>query len=313
MDRKSLRGKLTFWRVACIGLALVAIGALGWRGLRPMGTVFEHHVARIKIEGLITGDRDSLDLIDRVANSNAAAVIVEIDSPGGTTTGSERIYDHLRRLSEKKPTVTVVRGLAASGAYIAALGTDHIIAQGTSLVGSIGVLFEYPNFAKLLDTVGVKFESVKSSPLKAAPNGLEPTSPEARAALAALVSDAYDWFKNLVKTRRNMSDGELAVVSDGRVFSGRQGIGLKLVDDIGDEQTARAWLEHEKHIAPSLPVRDWEKSNRLDRFGLLGSAAALAEAGGMDDLAQWLRRSAMIEQLHVLDGMLALWQGGAGG
>jgi protease-4 len=311
IDRRLLRKKLTFWRVAAIGALIIAVGIAGWRGLRPVAS-FEHHIARINIEGLITGDRDTLDLIGRVARSNASAVIVSIESPGGTTTGSERVYDELRRLSEKKPTVAVVRGMAASGAYIAALGTDHIVAQGNSLVGSIGVLFEFPNFAKLLDTVGVRFESVKSSPLKAAPNGLEPTSPEARAALAALVSDAYDWFKNLVKTRRMMSDAELAAVSDGRVFSGRQGIGLKLIDEMGDEKTAIFWLEREKNIPHDLNVRDWEKTNRLDRFGLLGSAAALAELAGMSDAAQWLRQSAFIEQNRVLDGLLAVWQGGAG-
>jgi protease IV len=312
LDRHSLRRKLRAWRVLAVIAVIIAVGALGWRGLRPATRLFESHIARITIEGIITGDRETLELIDHVAQSNAAAVIVSIESPGGTTTGSERVYDELRRLAEKKPVVAVVRGMAASGAYIAALGTDHIIAQGNSLVGSIGVLFQFPNFAKLLDTVGVQVESVKSSPLKAAPSGVEPTSPEARAALAALVSDAYDWFKNLVKTRRAMSDAELAAVSDGRVFSGRQGIKLKLIDEIGDERSAQSWLEHEKNI-PHVPIRDWEPKGRFDRFGLLGSAAALADGAGMTDIAQWLRRSAQIEQNHVLDGMLSLWQGGAGG
>ena len=110
-------------------------------------------------------------------------MLISIDSPGGTTTGAERLFEAIRRLSAKKPTVAVVGTLAASGGYIAALGADQIVAQGNSLVGSIGVLVEYPNFAKLLDTIGVKVEDVKSSPLKASPNGFEPTTPEARAAL----------------------------------------------------------------------------------------------------------------------------------
>ena len=103
------------------------------------------------------------------------------------------------RLKAKKPMVVVVEGLAASGGYIAALASDHIVAQQSSLVGSIGVLFQFPNFTDLLKTVGVKVEEVKSSPLKAAPNGFEPTSPEARAALDALVKDSYAWFRGLVK------------------------------------------------------------------------------------------------------------------
>ena len=126
-------------------------------------------------------------------------MLVSIDSPGGTTTGAERLYDAIRRLSVKKPTVAVVGTLAASGGYIAALGADEIVAQGNSLVGSIGVLVEYPNFAKLLDKIGVKVENVKSAPLKASPNGFEPTTPEARAALASIVDDSFVWFKELVK------------------------------------------------------------------------------------------------------------------
>ena len=100
---------------------------------------------------------------------------------------------------QRKPMVVVVDGLAASGGYIAAISADHIVAQDTSLVGSIGVLFQYPNFTDLLKSLGVKVEEIKSSPLKAAPNGFEPTSPEARAAIEAIVMDSYAWFRGLVQ------------------------------------------------------------------------------------------------------------------
>ena len=142
----------------------------------------------------------------------------------------------------------VVDGLAASGGYIAAMSADHIVAQGTSLVGSIGVLFQYPNFTDLLKTIGVKVEEIKSSPLKAAPNGYEPTSPEARAAIEALVKDSYAWFRGMVRDRRHMDDATLERVADGRVFTGRQGVELKLVDEIGNEQTAIDWLAKEKGL-----------------------------------------------------------------
>ncbi len=148
--------------------------------------------------------------------------------------------------------------MAASGAYIAALGADRIFVRGNSIVGSIGVLVEYPNVSGLMDKVGVKLESIKSSPLKAAPNGFEPTSEEARAAMAALIADSFDWFKGLVKDRRGLSDEELAKVDDGRVFTGRQGLPLKLVDAIGDEREAIAWLEKDRGVAKNLPVRDYK-------------------------------------------------------
>src|SRR5436189_4750610 len=130
----------------------------------------------------------------------------------------------------KKPIVVVLECLAASGGYITASAADHIVARQGSLVGSIGVLFQFPNFTDLMKTVGIKVEEIKSSPLKAAPNGFEPTSPEARAAIDALVKDSYAWFRGLVKERRGMDDAQIEKVADGRVSTGRQAVELKLID-----------------------------------------------------------------------------------
>src|SRR5580700_5358107 len=201
VDRRRIRRKLTFWRVAAAVVAIAAIVTVGVM-VTPGGRgalTASGSIARVNIEGLIRSDQDRVEALERLANSKAAAVIVHINSPGGTTAGSEQLYDSLMRLKEKKPLVVVVEGLAASGGYITAIAADHIVAQQSSLVGSIGVLFQYPNFSELLKTVGVKVEEVKSSPLKAAPNGFEPTSPEARAALDSLVKDSYAWFRGLVK------------------------------------------------------------------------------------------------------------------
>src|SRR5205085_10977546 len=169
-------------------VALVALAAVLARG-SGLSVRSGSYIARVTISGLIRGNQERVEALGRLAKSSARAVIVHVDSPGGTTAGSEQLYDALRLIAQQKPTVVVVDGLAASGGYITALAADHIISQGTSLVGSIGVLFQIPNFAELMKTVGVKVEEVKSSPLKAAPNGLEPTRPEARAARDALVKD----------------------------------------------------------------------------------------------------------------------------
>ena len=181
--------------------------------------------------------------------------------------------------------VVVVDGLAASGGYIAALASDHIIAQSASLVGSIGVLFQYPNFSDLLKTIGVKVEEVKSSPLKAAPNGFEPTSPEARAALAAVVMDSYDWFKKLVRDNRKMDDGPRSTkVADGRVFTGRQAIELKLIDEIGNEKTARRLARQGKERRPQRPpVRDYRLRPRLGDLPFLHVAAGRHARRGRAD------------------------------
>jgi protease-4 len=190
------------------------------------------------------------------------------------------------------------------------MSSDHIVAQDTSLVGSIGVLFQYPNVSELLKTVGVKVEEIKSSPLKAAPNGFEPTSPEARAAIEALVKDSYDWFRNMVRDRRHMDDETLQRVTDGRVFTGRQGLENKLIDEIGNEKTALSWLEKEKGVKADTPVRDWQLKPRLSDLTILHLATRIVlDAVGLSGLAERIDAVGSLQTLERLnlDGLLALW------
>jgi protease-4 len=242
-------------------------------------------------------------------------VIVHVDSPGGTTAGSEQLHEALKGVAAAKPMVVVVDGLAASGGYIAAMSADHIVAQETSLVGSIGVLFQYPNFTEVLKTVGIKVEEIKSSPLKAAPNGFEPTSPEARAAIEALVKDSYAWFRGMVRDRRKMDEATLQAVTDGRVFTGRQGVALKLVDEIGNEKTAIAWLAKEKGLKADTPVRDWQLKPRFGDLSILHLAARYAlEAVGLGALVERAETWSAIQAIDRLnlDGLLALWHAPTG-
>lgn len=311
IDRRRLRRRLGWWRMAAIAAVGVAAIVLVSRVTGADSTdKLTPHIARLSLQGMILGDKDTIDLVKKIGESNQAkAVLLTIDSPGGTTTGAEKLYDELRRLNEKKPVVAVVGAVAASGAYIAAIAADTIVAQGNSLVGSIGVLFQYPNFYKLLDSVGVKVEEVKSSPLKAAPNGLEPTSEAARAAIASLVADSYTWFKDLVKERRHLDDAGLAKVSDGRVFTARQGVPLKLVDILGGEREAISWLEKNKGLAKDLPVRDWKKKGSLERLGLVEGAASVSRVVGLESVAAVLDQAVATERRGSLDGLLAIWQG----
>ena len=314
VDRRRMRRKLTFWRVFAILLAIGAVIAVGV-GLRGQGNGVltagtAGSIARVTITGLIRGDQQRVEALERLARSPAKAVIVHINSPGGTTSGSEELHDSIKRLKEQKPTVVVVDGLAASGGYIAALASDHIVAQETSLVGSIGVLFQYPNVTDLMRTIGVRVEEIKSSPLKAAPNGFEPTSPEARAAIEAIVMDSYAWFRGLVKDRRQLDDAALDRVADGRVFTGRQGVQLKLVDELGDEKTAVAWLAKEKSIDPKTPVRDYRLRDRLSDLPFLHTAAVVTlDALGLSALARRIETSGAMQAIERLnlDGLLALW------
>lgn len=310
IDRRRLRRRVTFWRVFAVVAVLVALAGLiaGAGGARYIEKSTAH-VARVTIGGLIRNDKQRVEMLEEIAKSGAKAVLVIIDSPGGTVTGSEQLYNALRKLNEKKPVIAVVEGSAASGAYIAAIGTERIFAPRSAIVGSIGVIFQYPNFHQLLQKIGVDVESIKSSPLKASPNGLEPTSPEAKAAVASLVADSYAWFKDLVKERRAMDAATLAKVSDGRVFTAAQGLPLKLIDEIGDEKAARAWLAKNKNVPADLTTRDWKGKSVGSEFRWLSALAPLFDYAGFSNLAAALSNDSLLRAAAStqLDGLLALW------
>ncbi len=309
-DRRRLRRKLTVWRVLAFGALLIAVVTVGLVAAGGTGRFGDARpqIARISVSGLITGDARMTELLRRVGDTGSVSgVVISISSPGGTTTGSEELFQGIRELAGKKPTVAFVDGTAASGAYITALAADRIVARETSLIGSIGVLFQYPDVSKLLGTIGVSVEEVKSSPLKAEPSGFRPTSPEARAALQAVVNDTYSWFKDLVRNRRGMSDGELAAVSDGRVFSARQALPLKLIDQLGTERDAIAWMERERKVGTGLPVRDW-RPRGPSTFSLWSAAAFGADLFGLGQIGSALRAGASTAAGVELTGMLALWR-----
>jgi protease-4 len=314
VDRRRMRRKLTFWRVTAVFVAIAAVvgGAVMFAGNRGALTAAAAggSIARVTIEGLIRGSRQRTEALDRLADSNAKAVIVHINSPGGTVSGSEELHASLLRLKAKKPMVVVVDGMAASGGYIAAMASDRIMAQQSSIVGSIGVIFQYPNFTDLLKTIGVQVESIKSSPLKASPNGLEPTTPEARAAVEALVKDSYDWFRNMVRDRRSLDQAALDRVADGRVYTGRQALELKLIDGLGDELAAVDWLAKEKGIDPKTPVRDYRLNPRFSDLPFLHTAVVgLLDAVGLSALAEHFKDWGAVQAVERLnlDGLVALW------
>jgi protease IV len=308
VDRRRLRRRLSLWRFiafATVAIALIAVVAatLGADFLKAQ----TRHIARIKIEGFIGDQTENAKLIADIQRSNAAAVIVVIDSPGGSTSGGEALYANLLELSKVKPTVAQIDGLGASAAYMAAIATNHVVARRTALVGSIGVLIQFPNVAGLMNLVGVKLEEVKSSPLKAAPNGFEPSSPEALAALAAVVNDTYGWFKAIVKERRKMDDARLTIVADGRIFTGQQALDLGLIDQIGSEAEALAYLKTTHNIDPTTPIRDWSVPRDIGNLGLMRTlVAAAAESLGAGDFAQVLR-SAHVGHAGTLDGLVSVW------
>ena len=230
--------------------------------------------------GVISEDaaREKLfaDLLER---DNVKAVILRINSPGGTTAGAEGLYADIRRLAGEKPVVAVLGEVAASGGYIAAIGADHIIGRGNTLTGSIGVILEYPDLTEVMDRLGIGLETVRSSELKAEPSPFRPTNPVARARDEALVEESYQWFRGLVGERRGLEGTALDAVSNGGVFTGRLALESGLIDAIGGEVEAIAWLESQNAELGELPVRDW--AVEADRTILGSILGRITPTGGI--------------------------------
>ncbi|MEM0987971.1 MAG: signal peptide peptidase SppA [Pseudomonadota bacterium] len=274
IERRKTRRSLTLWRIlAIVALVIAVIALLPRPGFGPAGS----HIARIAVDGFILDEpkRERL-ILDLADDSAVKAVIVRVNSPGGTVTVSESLYLALRRVAEVKPVVAVMSEYAASGGYITAIAGDYIVARGNTLTGSIGVVAEVPNVSGLMEMLGVGVTRIKSAPLKAEPNVTEPPSPEALRAQEALILDMFDWFQGLVADRRGLANASLAAVTDGRAFTGRQALQLGLVDALGDEGTAVAWLEETREIDSGLPIldHDWRDPDVPWPLQQLGDAAA---------------------------------------
>ncbi|MET3793537.1 signal peptide peptidase SppA [Aquamicrobium terrae] len=306
IDRRRLRRKLTFWRALTVVLVALAIaGIASW--FRDDGLSAVSHIAKVKIEGTITQDDKLLERLERIRKSSrVAGVIVQVNSPGGTTTGGESIYEAIRKIAAEKPVVAEVSTLAASAGYMIASATDHIVARQSSIVGSIGVLIQYPDVTGLMDKMGIKLEEVKSSPLKAAPSPFKPTTEEERAMVRRLIMDSYDWFVDLVAERRSLPRDQVLTLADGSIFTGRQALQNKLVDSLGGEDEAVAWLESQG-VGPDLRVIEWKPSEGAT--GLIWSQAlarTVARALGLPEPSGDVLKELGMERLF-LDGLVSRW------
>ena len=289
LERRAYKRRLAFWRVTAVVALVLAVGAAAGR-FHAGGD----YVSRLDVDGIILSDTSrARALADLTLDDGARALIVRIDSPGGTVVGGETLYRNLRAVAEKKPVVAVMGGTATSAGYMAAIGADHIVANPGSLTGSIGVLLQTADLTGLLEKLGVKPETVKSRPLKAQPNPLEPFTPEARAAIRSVVLDLYGMFVDMVSERRAMPREKVLGLADGRVFTGRQALSNGLVDALGNETEARDWLAETHKVLRTLPVKDLKIAHEGEPWrDLMGSL---------------LGKTLLSERLR-LDGLISLWQ-----
>jgi protease-4 len=311
LDRRHLRRHLSFWRIVAIVASTFAVAAFVLSGERGLELAARRQIARVSIEGMITENREQLRLLERVGNANhVQAVILFLNSPGGTTAGGEALFEALRRLAEKKPVVAQFGTVAASAAYLAGLGADHIVARGNTITGSVGVIMQWPEVTQLLDKIGVKMNELKSGPLKANPSPFRPLDEAGRELTQHMIAEGHRWFIGLVASRRGIATSEVPGLEQGRVFSGREALTHKLVDEIGGEPDAVKWLEEKRNVRKGLKIVDWKPDRRSNWWlppGAVTRLASLVMGGIGGDLSTHIAQDRTLGTLS-LDGLVSVWQ-----
>ncbi|GGB47235.1 Clp protease [Roseibium aquae] len=306
-----MRRKLSFWRIVTFVLiaAFLIFGLVYSTGQFSGETKRAPHIARIAIDGVIVEDRGLTRMIERIGDSRTVqGVIVSVNSPGGTTTGGEVLFEALRQLAGKKPVVSEIRTVGASAGYMVAIAADHTVARYNSITGSIGVLFQFGNAEKLLDTIGVDIDAVKSSELKAEPDFYSPATNDAKDMLSDLVMGSYDWFVRLVADRRGLDEQQARALADGRIFIGQTAHENGLIDAIGGEAAAISWLESERNVPADLPVLTWSvQDDDLDLPFLSRVADSLGEGLATGFLGSAEGAKGLIPRGLMLDGLVSVW------
>jgi protease IV len=292
LDRLYLKSQITKWRILAVVFAVAAL-IISAERFNKHSPIEKEFVARLTLDGIITDNQKIYTLIDDLAdNPKAKAVIIWLDTPGGSAVAGEETFRHLRTLSQKKPVVAVMRSLSASAGYMIALGADHIFAREGTITGSIGVMVESAEVTDLAEKLGIKPIIIKSSPLKGVPSPLEKVSPESERVIRELITDFYNHFVDMVAERRNLPRDKVVTLADGRVYSGKSAFQNKLIDAIGGEEDAMNWLVKEKNIKQGLDIKDIKIDEEISLFGGLAESIA----------GKIFQKSSV-----MLDGMVAIW------
>lgn len=257
IDRYKLKNSVNKWKFIALILFLIALFTIFYHKGDSVSEIKSDYIASIDITGMLMQNKETIKSLNKIANdSNIKAVLVNINSSGGTGVGGESLYREFRKIAEKKPIVASIGEIGASAAYMAAIGTDRIYAYDISLVGSIGVIIMNIEVSELAKKHGINLELIKSSPLKGIPNYFEKLNGQQKEYIQSLVNESNKFFIELVKKRRSLSEDDLKKVSDGRIFTGSKANKLKLIDQIGDGADAVKWLQSKENLK-NLEVKNY--------------------------------------------------------
>ncbi len=293
-DRARLKKDVKRWRMLAL-LFLVGGLIFALREQSPLQAPGANYIARVEITGFIGDDLKREEMFEKIAKDNAAkAVVIRFDSPGGTALGGEELYRTIKDLSEKKPVVAVMRTACTSACYMASLGTSHMKARDSSITGSVGVILEKAEVTELSKNLGIEPSNDRTGELKAAPSPFKKFTESERTYIQGVVDNSFSFFLDLVVNRRKLTPEAITLVKDGRIFTGKQAINLGLIDAIGGEKEAVAWLEKEKKIPQNLKFKDVKPEK--EKSGLFGA------------LEQSARRLIFGSNTQTLDGLISIWQ-----
>ncbi|HEY9816083.1 MAG TPA: signal peptide peptidase SppA [Candidatus Obscuribacterales bacterium] len=209
----------------------------------PFSRRFRKQIARIEVTGAIaSGTRKQvLNALKVVEERKFPALLLRIDSPGGTVGDSQEIYQALMKLRDKVKIVASFGNISASGGVYIGMGAEHIVANPGTITGSIGVILRGNNLERLLEKIGVSFKVIKSGPYKdILAFDRELTDPE-KDILQTLIDTSYHQFVRTVAEGRNLTIEAVKSFADGRIFTGEQALDLGVVDRLGTEEDARRW------------------------------------------------------------------------
>ena len=300
---KWYRRKLFIWRI----FSFVLIVSLFFIFFTNPNTNISSkpHIANYSIDGLLVNADQILEDLEYLEYEDSVkAIIITVDSPGGTTVSAEEIFLKIRSISSKKPIVVVMKNIATSGAYLFSIGADRIFARENTITGSVGVLLQWARIDQGLEKLGVEMKEVKSGNLKAEPDLFGESDEEAIALTQRIVDETYTWFLNLVKERREIGEYVVRQISDGRILTGRQALELNLIDEIGGNNEAKLWLIENKAVNNDLEILIYGQ-NKNANFIELSVAKIMDYFNINSSHGNGLKNNL---SLINIDGLLSIWQ-----
>ena len=246
---ESLNSKVKLWRTLTFLMVFILLILSNYVDISSISNFLNNeYIAKVNIDGKIETNEELNNLLKSIAkDDHIKGLMLNINSPGGTITGSEILYQNIRNIAKRKPVVALLNDFAASGGYMTAVAADYIIGRHTTITGSIGVIMQYVGIKSLAEKMGISLKSIKSSNLKAATSPLEELTEEKEESVRRIVNESYKYFVDIVADRRKMEKDQVLKLADGSIYIGSEALAIGLIDQIGGEDEAMDWF-HSQNI-----------------------------------------------------------------